>query len=133
MILKIKVLKKTNKNTWGGSRSVINPLNPSLAYSFEVNFRGEVDGQNLCGCQSPRISPIYGGDGLVQDGLPTTPKPNEEFFTIDLWQSINQILGSFGHKPNANPREGFDVFACICCLCWLMENSFIGMEQETRR
>ena len=40
----------TNENTGVGSRSVINPLNPSLAYSSEVNFRGEVDGQNLCGC-----------------------------------------------------------------------------------
>ena len=40
----------TNENTGVDSRSVINPLNPSLAYSSEVNFRGEVDGQNLCGC-----------------------------------------------------------------------------------
>ena len=39
----------TNENTGVGSRSVINPLNPSLAYFSEVNFRGEVDGQNLYG------------------------------------------------------------------------------------
>ena len=39
----------TNENTGVSSKSVINPLNPSLTYSSEVNPRGEVDGQNLCG------------------------------------------------------------------------------------
>ena len=43
----------TNENTGVGSSSLINPLNPSLAYSSEVNSRGEVDGQNLCGRGSP--------------------------------------------------------------------------------
>ena len=96
----------TNENTGVGLRSVINPLNPSLAYSSEVNFWSEVDGQNLCVRQSPQSSQIYGGDGLVQDGLPTIPKPIEESFTIDLLQSINQILASLGKKPMQTLEKG---------------------------
>ena len=121
----------TNENTGVGLRSLINPLNSSLARSSEVSFWGEVDGQNLCGCQSPRSNPIYGGDGLVQEGLQTVPKPIEDPFTIDLSQSINQILASLGHKPTLNPREGFDVSAA-CADTWRTALSEWNKKQKDR-
>ena len=121
----------TNENTGVGSRSVNNPLNPSLARSSEVSFRGEVDGQNLCGHRSPRSNSVYGGDGLAQGGPQTIPKPIEESFTIDLSQSISQILASLGHKPNANPREGFDV-SVACADTWRIASSEWNKKQEDR-
>ena len=72
----------TNDHVEVGSRSVVIPINPLPAQSGEVSFRGEIDGQNLCGRRSPRSNPIYGRDGLVQGGPPTVPKPIEESFTI---------------------------------------------------
>ena len=68
---------------------------------------------------------------LFQEGLQTVPKPIEESFTIDLSQSINQILASLGHKLNANPREGFDVSAA-CADAWRIAASEWNKNQEDR-
>ena len=64
-------------------------------------------------------------------GLPNVPKPIEESFTIDLLQSINKILASLGHKPNANSREGFDVSAA-CADAWRIASSEWNKKQEDR-
>ena len=52
----------TNENIGVGSRSVINPWNPSLACSSEVSFWGGIDGQKLCGRRSPQSNLIYRRD-----------------------------------------------------------------------
>ena len=106
-------------------------MNPSPAQSGEVSFQGEIDGQNLDGRRSPRSNPVYGGDSLAPGGVQTAPRPNEESFIIDLWQSINQILASLGHKPNTNPKEGFDLVAA-CTDAWRMASSKWNKKQEDR-
>ena len=121
----------TNENNGVGLRSVINPLKSSLIYSGEVNFRGEVNGQNLCGRQSPLSGLMYSGIGLVQNEISTVPKPVKESFTIGFIATINQILASFGNKPNANPREGFDISAA-CANAGRLTSSEWNKKQEDR-
>ena len=78
-----------------------------------------------------KSNPVYGGDSLAQGGGQTAHRTSEESFTIDSSQSINQILASLGHKPNTNPKEGFDL-ASACTDAWRMASSEWNKKQEDR-
>ena len=83
--------------------------------SNEINFQGEITGQNLHVCWSPRsnLNTNCGGFSSNPHNLQVAPRPREESNSIDFSQSLTQILASLGHNLNTNPKEGFNVIS-VC-------------------
>ena len=100
-----------NSNEGNDLKSVVMPGNSLPMLSNEINFQGEITGQNLHVCWSPRsnLNTNYGGCILYPRDLQTAPRPGDELYSIDFSQSLTQILASMGHNLNTNPKEGFKV------------------------
>ena len=125
----------------GRNDIILNPGGSSLPMvSNEVNFRGEVNGQNLYGHRSPQcnFNPNCRGFGAYPKDFQAAHRPSDELNLTDFSQSLTQILASLGHNLNTNPKEGFNVISA-CTDTWKetmtawhnkQEGRFLGLEHQ---
>ena len=104
----------------GRNEIIGNPGGSSLPMvSNEVKFWGKVNGQNLCGHQSPRsnFNINCGGPSSYSKNLQVAPRSGKESNSIDFSQSLTQISVSLRHNLNTNPKEEFNVIS-VCTDTW---------------